>query len=346
MSDPLAIPVDAELAAEGPQELRAFARAAEAAGIARLWAPELYRSSTIPLALAAEATERIELGTGVALAFTRSPFTLALEALDLDELSGGRLILGLGAGARRLNERWHAAAYDPPVRRMRETVAAVRELIAALPDGRRARSEGRFVDVEVVGYRRPHPVPRAAIPVWLAAMLPGMTRLAGSVADGMLGHPVVPPSWTAETLLPALREGAARAGRPAPPLAGGLIVACDDADPSGARRAAACTVGFYATVRTYEPIFAAAGFDARLPAIREAFMTREADRLAEAVGEEMTDAFAAAGSAQEVRRRARDWEGVAQRLWATPPHHLQEGALGRWQAGILTAFGRAGAPPA
>ena len=327
MSGPLAIPVDAELAAEGPDELRAFARAAEDAGIARLWAPELYRSSTIPLALAAEATERIELGTGVALAFTRSPFTLALEALDLDELSGGRLVLGLGAGARRLNERWHAVAYDPPVRRMRETVAAVRELIAALPDGRRARSEGRLVDVEVVGYRRPHPVPRQAIPIWLAAMLPGMTRLAGAIADGMLGHPVVPPGWTADRLLPA------------PPLAGGLIVACDDDDPAGARRAAACTVGFYATVRTYEPIFAAAGFAGRLAAIREAFMTRDPGRLADAVGEEMTDAFAAAGSAEAVRRRARDWEGVAQRLWATPPHHLQEGALGRWQTGILAAFG-------
>jgi probable F420-dependent oxidoreductase len=342
---PLAIPVDAELAAEGPGELRAFARAAEDAGIARLWAPELYRSSTIPLALAAEATERIELATGVALAFTRSPFTLALEALDLDELSGARLVLGLGAGARRLNQRWHAAAYDPPVRRMRETVAALRELIAALPAGRRARSEGRLVDVEVVGYRRPHPAPREAVPIWLAAMLPGMSRLAGAVADGLIGHPVVPPSWTAETVLPALREGAERAGRPAPPLAGGLIVACDDADPGGARAAAACTVGFYATVRTYEPIFAAAGFAGRLPAIREAFMTREPARLAAAVGEEMTDAFAAAGSVAAVRRRARAWEGVADRLWATPPHHLQEGALGRWQAGILAALGRPGTPP-
>ena len=72
-----------------------FARAAERAGIARLWAPELYRSATVPLAVAAAATERIGLGTGIALAFTRSPMVMALEALDLDELSGGRLVSGL-----------------------------------------------------------------------------------------------------------------------------------------------------------------------------------------------------------------------------------------------------------
>src|SRR5690606_12080604 len=117
---PLGIPVDAQLVAGDPAGLAGFARAAERAGIARLWAPELHRSATVPLAVAAAATERIELGTGIALAFTRSPMVMALEALDLDELSGGRFVLGLGAGVRRLNARWHAGPYDPPVARMRE----------------------------------------------------------------------------------------------------------------------------------------------------------------------------------------------------------------------------------
>ena len=94
MAGPLAIPVDAQLLGEDAGEIATFARAAEDAGVSRLWAPELHRSSTIPLAVAAAATERIELATGIALAFTRSPMVLALEALDLDELSGGRLVLG------------------------------------------------------------------------------------------------------------------------------------------------------------------------------------------------------------------------------------------------------------
>ena len=126
MAGPLAIPVDVQLIGEDAAEIAAFARAAEDAGIARLWAAELYRSATIPLAIAAGATRRIELATGIALAFTRSPMVTALEALDLDDASGGRFTLGLGAGVRRLNASGPGAPDAPPVRRMRERVAAVR----------------------------------------------------------------------------------------------------------------------------------------------------------------------------------------------------------------------------
>lgn len=336
----LAIPVDAQLVGADGEGLAAFAAAAEHAGIARLWAPELHRSATVPLAVAALATERVELATGIALAFTRSPMALALEALDIDQLSGGRFVLGLGAGVRRLNVDWHAAPYDPPLRRMRELVAAVRELVAALASGRGARSPGRLYDIRVTGLRRGLAAPRERVPVWLAAVLPGMTRLAGEIADGFLDHPVTTPAWLAERLLPALDEGAGRAGRARPEVAGALICAVSDEDPAAAREAAAATVGFYATVRTYEGMFAEHGFGDRLAGIRRAFMTGDPARLAEAVGEDMTEAFAAAGAADAVRARTAAYEGLADRLWAAPPHHLQPPeATARWQAGILAALG-------
>jgi len=338
----LAIPVDISLEGASLAGLADLAGEAERCGIDRLWAPELYRSASVPLAVAAAATRRIGLATGIALAFTRSPFVLALEALDLDELSGGRLVVGLGAGVRRLNERWHAVAYDPPVRRMREVVAAFRELVAAMAERRDARSGGRLVDLEVVGYRRPHPVLRARIPVWLAAVRPGMAALAGEVAEGLLDHPVTTVAWLRDELLPAIRRGAERGGRTPPPVAGALICAASAADPQGARRAAACTVGFYATVRTYEPLFAGHGFGARLTGVRRAFLRGDAEALAEAVGEDMLDTFAAAGTPTEVRARAARYEGVVDRLWATPPHHLQQPAdTARWQRGILEALGQA-----
>lgn len=335
------LPVDIHLSGDTPEEIAATARAAEEAGLAGVWCPELHRSATISLAVAAAATERITLGTGIALAFTRSPMTLALEAMDLDELSDGRLALGLGAGVRRLNQRWHGAPYDPPVRRMRELIAAVRELIAAMAEGRDARSPGRLYDIAVVGFRRPGGGRRARIPVWLAAVLPGMTGLAGEVADGFLDHPITTPEWLEEVTLPSLRAGAARAGRDAPALAAAMICAASDTDPEGALRAAALTVGFYATVRTYEPLFQLHGFDARLPAIRTAFMDRaEPARLAEVVGEDMARAFAAAGTSAEVRDRAGVYADRADRLWAATPHHLQDGdAVRRWQGGIRDAFG-------
>lgn len=342
MGPPLAIPVDGQLAGRDPAEIAALAAEAERAGLARLWAAELHRSATVPLAVAAGATERIGLGTGIALAFTRSPMVLALEALDLDELSGGRFALGLGAGVRRLNASWHAAAYDPPVSRMRELVAAARELMQALSQRRDARSRGRIYDVEVRGLRRPYDAPRPAPPVWLAAVLPGMTALAGEIGDGFLDHPVTTPAWLSQRLLPALDRGAERAGRPRPEVAGALICAVSDDDPAGARRAAAGTVGFYATVRTYEELFAEAGFGDRIGAIRRAFLAGDGEALADAVGDDMTHAFAAAGTAAQVRERARAYEGLADRLWACPPHHMQgHDDTARWQRGILEAFGTA-----
>jgi probable F420-dependent oxidoreductase len=335
-------PVDAELVGASAAEVAALAREAEDAGFARIWAPELYRSATIPLAVAAAATERIEIATGIALAFTRSPFVLALEALDLDELSGGRMIVGLGAGVRRLNERWHAvSAYDPPVARMRDHIAAFREIVSALAAGRDARSEGRYVDIHVAGYRRQVATTRDQIPVWLAAVMPGMARLAGEVADGFLDHPITTPEWLRERLLPPIRAGAEKAQRPIPEVAGGLVAAASVDDPQGARRAAACTVGFYATVKTYEPLFQSHGFDARLGDIRRAFMEGGEDRLADAVGEEMTHQFAAAGTPEQVRARAMDYHGAVDRLWVTPPHHMQSPEqTSMWQRSILESFRR------
>ena len=332
--------IDLQLSGDSPEEIIDLARAAEAAGFARLWAPELTRSATIPLALAAAVTDRIELATGIALAFTRSPFTLALEALDLDELSGGRFVLGLGAGVRRLNERWHAAAYDPPVSRMRELVAAVRELVATMPVEGPSRSSGRFYDIDVVGYRRPYPAVRSAIPITLAAVMPGMARLAGEIADGFIDHPVTTPAWLNERLRPQIAKGAERAGRPMPEICGGVICAISRTDPTAARRAAACTVGFYATVKTYEELFSEEGFAARLPGIRRAFVSRDTDELAEAVGEDMVERFAAAGSPDAVRERVHREAAAVDRIWATPPHHLQGGeASAGWQRAILATLG-------
>jgi len=334
------MPLDLGLHGIDAADLARLAGMADEAGFGRLWSAELYRSATVPLALAATATRRIELATGVALAFTRSPMVLALEALDLDEISGGRTVIGLGAGVRRLNHRWHAvAAYDPPIARMRETVAALRELIDAFATGRDARSPGRHVDIDVVGYRRPVDAVRARIPIWLAAVMPGMARLAGETADGFLDHPVTSLEWLDERLRPALRTGAERVGREPPPVCGGLIVAVDDRDPERARRAAALSVGFYATVRTYEDLFSSHGFASRLSPIRRAFLTGDAAALADAVGRDMVDRFAAAGTSADAAAVIDRYRGRVQRLWLAAPHHAQTPREATaWQETIITAF--------
>ncbi|MFI9559621.1 LLM class flavin-dependent oxidoreductase [Nonomuraea endophytica] len=183
-------------------ELTGAARAAEEAGAEVVWLPELHRSATVTAAAVAPVLSRAGVGTAVALAFTRSPLTLALEALDLDELTGGRFVLGLGVGARRLNERWHHVAADRPVTRLRETVEIIRAVVAGTPPV----VEGETRRADLRGFRRPHRPVRAAIPIYLAAVGPQLTRLAGRIADGWISHELCSPAYVREHVLPNLSQ--------------------------------------------------------------------------------------------------------------------------------------------
>ncbi|MFI6531947.1 LLM class flavin-dependent oxidoreductase [Nonomuraea sp. NPDC050547] len=186
-------------------ELTGAARAAEEAGAEVVWLPELHRSATVTAAAVAPVLSRAGVGTAVALAFTRSPLTLALEALDLDELTGGRFVLGLGVGARRLNERWHQVTADRPVTRLRETVEIIRAVVAGTPPV----VEGETRRADLRGFRRPHRQVRAAIPIYLAAVGPQLTRLAGRIADGWISHELCSPAYVRERVLPNLRQAKA-----------------------------------------------------------------------------------------------------------------------------------------
>src|SRR5215211_81953 len=133
-------------------ELTSEARRADEAGIDCVWAPELFRSTFTQATWLAARTERVGVATGIAWAFTRSPFILALSALDVDELSGGRFRLGLGAGVKRLNETWHGVEYGRPAPHLRETIEAVRLIMAKAHTGEPIRYEGTYVDVDIVGW--------------------------------------------------------------------------------------------------------------------------------------------------------------------------------------------------
>src|SRR6478736_6951230 len=110
-------------------ELADAARRAELAGAEVVWVPELHRSASVSAAAIAQATTTAQVGTAIQLAFTRSPMVTALEALDLDELAGGRFVLGLGTGVQRLNEDWYNAQWGKPVAHLRETIKVIRTFI-------------------------------------------------------------------------------------------------------------------------------------------------------------------------------------------------------------------------
>src|SRR3954468_8291680 len=192
------------------------ARRAEEAGFDSVWATEFYdRSATVSLAAMAQATQRIGLGSAIAYPFGRTPVVLAAEARDLDELSRGRLVLGLGTGTRRMQQDWHGLDGEHPAPRMEELVPLVRRLLR-LHEGPIAH-DGRLYRA-VVTPTAPVPPPlRRDLPVYMAGVNARMIEAAGAVSDGLVGHPLFTPEYTSEVVRPALARGAERAGRAAPP---------------------------------------------------------------------------------------------------------------------------------
>jgi probable F420-dependent oxidoreductase len=321
-------------------DLAEQARAAEAAGIDCVWAVELFRSSLTQAMWLAANTERVGVGTGIAWAFTRSPMILALSALDIDEASGGRFRLGLGAGVKRLNETWHGAEYGRPAPHLRETVEAVRLIIEKAGSAEPIRYQGAYHDIDIKGWVRPHPKLRETIPIYTAAVQEGMARAAGDVADGMIGHPMCSMRWLDEVLVANFELGLSRSGRER----GGFdflpTVCCAiDDDEAAAIDAARKTICFYATVRTYAPLWELHGFGDAATAVGEAFRRGDFAAMPDHVPDEMVDTYTAAGPLDKVRERV---EAVAERgdgIWFMPPtYFLAPEQIAEYQRRIVQAF--------
>jgi len=171
-------------------EIGQLAAKAEAAGLDSVWTGEYWHSGFQAAAAAARATARVRIGTGIVQAFPRSPLATAIEALDLDEVAGGRLILGLGPQVKRYNERLHGIEYGRPVPRMREYVQALTSLWALASGGSPVMPPGEYYGFDFTGFVRPVPAVRESIPIYLAAVRPAMTRLAAECADGLVAHPM------------------------------------------------------------------------------------------------------------------------------------------------------------
>jgi probable F420-dependent oxidoreductase len=321
-------------------ELAEQAREAEAAGIECVWAVELFRSSITQAMWLAAQTETVGVATGIAWAFTRSPMILALSALDVDEASGGRFRLGLGAGVKRLNETWHGAEYGRPAPHLRETVEAVRLLVEQAGSGEPIRYQGDYHDIDIKGWARPHAKVRETIPIYTAAVQQGMARVAGDVADGLIGHPMCSMRWLDDVLVENFELGLRRSGRERSGFDFLPTVCCAIDDDEGvAIDAARRTVCFYATVRTYRPLWEMHGFGEQAAAVGEAFRRGDFAAMPGHVSDAMVDTYTAAGPPDKVRARV---EAVAERgdgIWFTPPtYFLSPEEIGEYQRRIVATF--------
>ena len=241
-------------------EIAAAARRLEDIGFDGITAPEAGHDPYLPLAIAAEHTERVKLATNVAIAFPRSPMVTAQLAWDLQHYSGGRFCVGLGTQVKPHVERRYATPWTgPPGPRLREYVLCLKAMFESFQNGTKPDFKGEHYQFSLCPpFFNPGPIEHPNVPIQIAAVNPYMGRLAGELCDGLRLHPIATFRFTREVLVPAIAEGAEKAGRS--PDAVDLIgapffaVARDEAGVEAAKLDLKQHIAFYASTPTYHSV--------------------------------------------------------------------------------------------
>ncbi|KAA1193093.1 TIGR03617 family F420-dependent LLM class oxidoreductase [Pseudohalioglobus sediminis] len=199
----------------GPGEIGAHAARAEAMGFDGLQVPDAIHDGLLLATMALASTQKLIVGTGVLLAFPRSPMVTAIASWDLQKMSGGRFELGLGTQIKQNIEQRYSARWDSPVPQMREYVQAIKAIFHSFQTGERLNFEGEHYQLtRLQPFFNPGPIDHPHIPVLCGAVGPAMTRMVGRIADGMITHPTnTPPEYIREVCLPRLQAGFDKAGR-------------------------------------------------------------------------------------------------------------------------------------
>ncbi len=320
----------------------AQAKMQEDAGLDGLLAPQLYSTPFIPLAAAATATSRVRLLSGIALAFTRSPYETALAAMDMDRISGGRFVLGLGCSVRTLSEEIYGMPYGKPVEHMREVVEVIRLVIGKAHTGELKRYDGVYHkhDFNMLQWLTPPPPLRTDIPIWIAALRRPLVSLAAEIGDGVMGHPIWSVPWATTKIPEAIERGLKRGGKQRADIEFqvGLYVAISN-DRADAVNDARATVAFYAGAVQYEEYFAAHGFREEARRLQEGVQHGGHAGAAHLVPDEMAETFVVCGTADEVRKKIEPVWDVADSLVLVPPAYaLPPAKLMAYVGAIASTF--------
>ena len=310
--------VDTVLMTTEPRGAGDEARRAEERGFDGVHTFEGPHDPFLPLALAAGATRRVDLGTAIAIAFARNPMTCAYLANDLHRLSGGRFILGLGTQIRPHIERRFSQPWSKPNRRMREFVRAVRAIWRCWNQGERLDFRGEFYTHTLMPpVFNPGPSPVGTPRVFLAGFGPDMVRVAGEVADGWIVHPLHSRAFVRGALVPALERGLAAAGRRRDDYEVScqtiLMVGSNDAEVERARGKAKAQIAFYSSTPAYRVMLDHHGWGELQPRLNR--LSKEG-RWLDMVGfvtDDMIDAIGVSGTPSQVAARVRARNDFADR---------------------------------
>jgi probable F420-dependent oxidoreductase len=297
------------------------ARLAEALGYDGIVTEETKDDPFIVLALAAQATERIGLATGVAIAFPRAPAVTALAAWTLQRLSKGRFTLGLGSQVKGHIERRYGMKWTPPGPWMRDYVGALRAIWECWQNsGTKLDYHSYHYDLSLmVPLFAPPPIDHPDIPIQLAAVNPFMCQIAGEVADGIRAHPVCTPRYIAEVMLPAARKGAAKTGRDfsgfemtVMPL---IATASNRAGLEARVRDVRARIAFYASTPTYLIAFESQGYGEVARTLQSYSRAQRWEEMPGFISDEMLDHYAVIGTHGEIAAKLNQrFSGVATHL--------------------------------
>ncbi len=282
-----------------PGEAGAIAKRAEEQGYDGFWLAETKHDPFLALAGVAAATERIELGTAIAVAFARNPMTVATTANDLRLLSEGRFNLGLGSQVEAHITKRFAMPWSKPAARMREFVLAIRAIWHAWETGERLAFRGEFYKHTLMTpFFDPGPNPHGTAPIYLAGVGGLMTEVAGEVADGFLCHNFTTERYLREVTLPALEHGRAKAGKTLEgfEISGPVFAATNDQEIADVKR----QIAFYGSTPAYRPVLDLHGWGALHEELHRMSRRQQWAEMSELITDEVLAEFCVLGTPETV----------------------------------------------
>ena len=319
------------------EEVRALAQRAEALGYDGITFAENKHDPFVLGAFIAAHTQRVAIGTVVAIAFSRSPMSIAHTARTLQQLSHGRFELGLGTSLKPLNEQQYSVPWSHPAARMREYIQSLRAIWDCWQNGTQLNYQGEHYSFSLMTANfNPGPSEYPSIPVYIAAMGPMMCRLVGECCDGILTHSFTTRRYMHETVLPRIDAGVKLSGRARKDLAiaagSWICTGATEEEVQQAREEVRRTMTQYAVVRTYKGVMDLHGWGETCLRLRELMLKRQWDKMPALITDEMLDTFSVSGTYDTIGPKFKERFGdyatrIPISLPSNPKHDDRLGAL-------------------
>jgi len=296
------------------------AKAAEAAGYDGAWSVETSHDPFFPLVLAAPATSSITVGTSIAVAFARNPMLLANIGYDLQALSGGRFVLGLGSQIKPHIMKRFSMEWSRPAARMREMVLAIHAIWDSWQDGTRLDFQGDFyTHTLMTPFFNPGPNPHGKARIMIAAVGPMMTSVAGEVCDGMFAHPFTTPEFVRDVTLPAIEAGRAKSGRSADGfelmVPAFVVTGRNEDEMAKVRDIVSGQIAFYGSTPAYKTVLDHHGLGDLQPELNRLSKVGEWAEMANLIDDDLLSVFAVVAEPDQVATKLLARYGdTAQRL--------------------------------